>query len=206
MPVIVLQFDDFKSNIYTRPDSCPYCGCQMLQRWGTGEKSVQDTNIEVGEYHRYRCNACQRTFRHYVQGVDKTHLTQRVRKIAGIAWALGLSARDVVAALAECGIELSYMTVWRNGNDIVTRFKDFFGPNQPGRYSIDKLFLNNQGRGIGTSIMVDLGNGKTIVLGRMDVVDYRKVLAWLEPILKNLDIRVSLIGTDVLFGMDHFQH
>ena len=202
MPVIVLRFDDFKSNIYTRPDACPYCGCQVLQRWGTGEKVVQDANPEVGEYHRYRCNACGRTFRYYVQGVDKTHLTQRVRKIAGISWALGLSARDVVAVLAECGIELSYMTVWRDGNDIVTRFKDSFGPKQPGRYSIDKLFLKNHGRGIGTSIMVELGNGKTIVLGRMDVVDYRKVLAWLEPILKDLDIQVSIIGTDVLFGMN----
>jgi hypothetical protein len=202
MPVIVLRFDDFKSSINVRPAGCPYCGCEVLQRWGAGSKLIQDANQEVGEYHRYRCSACGRTFRHYAPGVDNTRLTQRIRKIAGVAWALGLSARDVVEIFEEFGIDLSYMTVWRNGNDIVTRFKDSFGPNHPGRYSIDKLFLKNQGRGIGTSIMVDLGNDKIVVLGRMDVVDYRRVLAWLEPILKDLDIQVSIMGTDVLFGMD----
>ena len=50
--------------------------------------------------------------------------------------------------------------------------------------------------------MVEMGEGKTVVLGRMDEVDYRKVLAWLDPILKDLDIRVSIMGTDILFGMD----
>jgi len=202
MSVIVLRFDEFKSDTLSRPTACPYCGSEVLQGWGTGEKHVQDASPEMGEYRRYRCSACGHTFRHYHPGVDRTRLTRRIRTIAGIAWALGLSARDVVETLGECGIEMSSMTVWRDGNDIVNRFKGSFGPEQPGRYSIDKLFLKNRGRGIGTSIMVDLGNGKTIVLGRMDVVNYRKVLAWLEPILKDLDIQVSLMGTDMLFGMD----
>lgn len=94
------------------------------------------------------------------------------------------------------------MAVWREGNALINRLKDHFGPDQPGRYSIDKQFLKNKGRGIGTSIMVEMGEGKTVVLGRMDEVDYRKVLAWLDPILKDLDIRVSIMGTDILFGMD----
>lgn len=202
MAVIVLKFDDFQTNLNDRPERCPYCGCQVFQRWGVGEKNVQDANPEVGEYHRYRCNACQRTFRHYAAGIDKTRLSQRIRKIAGIGWALGLSARDVVEILKDFGVEISYMTVWREGNDLVKLNQDAFGPNKPGRYSIDKLFLMNKGRGIGTSIMVDLGNGKINVLGRMDEVDYRKVLAWLKTVVANLDIQVSVIGTDNLFSMD----
>jgi DNA-directed RNA polymerase subunit RPC12/RpoP len=203
MPVIVLHFDDFKAEIDARPERCPYCSGQIFQRWGSGAKPVQDADPEIGEYVRYHCTTCGRTFRHYPPGIDKTRLTQRVRTTAGIAWALGLSAREVVEVFADLGIELSYMTVWRNGNDLVTKYQDSFGPNHPGRYSIDKLFLNNHGRGIGTSIMVDLGNGKTIALGRMDVVDYRKILAWLEPILKGLNIHVSTMGTDALFGLHH---
>ena len=202
MAVIVLRLDDFKTTLASRPKFCPYCGCEFLQRWGTGTKTVQDTQEEVGEYHRYRCNACQRTFRHYVPGVDRTHLTLRIRKIAGMAWALGLSAREVVDVLNESGIELSYMTVWREGNELITRMQDRFGPHHPGRYSIDKQFLKIKTRGIGTSIVVELGGGKTAVLGRMDEVDYRKILTWLEPIVKDLEIQISVMGTDVLFGMN----
>jgi hypothetical protein len=202
MAVIILRLDNFKSTLDNRPKYCPYCGCEFLQRWGTGTKTVQDAQSEVGEYHRYRCNACQRTFRHYAAGIDKTHLTQRIRKIAGMAWALGLSAREVVEVLGESGVELNHMTVWREGNSLITRLKDHFGPHHPGRYSINKQFLKIKSRGIGTSILVELGEGKTAVLGRMDEVDYRKVLAWLEPIVKDLEIQVSLIGTDVLFDMN----
>jgi hypothetical protein len=202
MPVIILRFENFKSRINARPECCPYCGCQLLQRWGAGSKLIQDTNQEVGKYHRYRCVMCGRTFRHYAAGVDKTRLTQRIRKIAGVAWALGLSAREVVSVFEEFSIELSYMTVWREGNAIVMRFKNSFGPDFPGRYSIDKLFLKNKGRGIGTSILVDLGVNKTIALGRMDVVDYRTVVNWLEPILEDLDIHISILGTDILFGRE----
>ena len=202
MAVIVLRLDEFNPSLDKRPKFCPYCGSQFLQGWGSGAKAVQDTQQEVADYRRYFCTACQRTFRYYPSGVDRTHLTQRIRKIAGMAWALGLSAREAVEVFSESGVELNYMTVWREGNSLITRLQDHFGPDQPGRYSIDKQFLKNKGRGIGTSIVVELGEGKTAVLGRMDEVDYRKVLAWLDPILKDLDIQVSIMGTDILFGMN----
>lgn len=202
MAVIVLRLENFNANEENRPKFCPYCGCEFLQRWGTGSKAVQDSELEIGEYHRYRCNACQRTFRHYASGVDRTHLTRRIRKITGLAWALGLSARDVVDIFTKVDIELSYMTVWREGHELITRLKDSFGPHHPGRYSIDKQFLKIKTRGIGTSVMLELSPGKTVVLGRMDEVDYRKILAWLEPIVKDLEVTVSVIGTDVLFNMD----
>jgi hypothetical protein len=202
MAVIILHLEDLQTTESSRPKFCPYCGCEFLQGWGAGSKTVQDVESTVGEYHRYRCNACGRTFRHYASGVDRTHLSQRIRKIAGMAWALGLSAREVVEVLKEAGIELSYMTVWREGHDLVTRLKDSFGPHHPGRYSIDRQFLKIKTRGIGTSIVLELGDGKTAVLGRMDEVDYRKILAWLEPVVKDLEVRISVTGTDVLFNMN----
>jgi len=116
-----------------------------------------------------------------------------------MAWALGMSSREVVEVFKECGVELNYMTVWREGNALVARLKKHFGPNDPGRYSIDKDFLRIKTRGIGTSFIVKLSEGKTLLLGRMEEVDYRKLLAWLEPIIKDLDIQVSVTGTDKLF-------
>jgi hypothetical protein len=199
MAVIVLRLENFGPPLEARPKYCPYCHSEFLQGWGVGEKDIQDIRPEIGEYHRYRCNSCHRTFRHYPLGVDRTHLTQRIRKIAGMAWALGLSAREVVEVFSQCGVQLNYMTVWREGNELVTRQKDHFGPNNPGRYSIDKEFLKIKTRGIGTSFMVELGQGKSVLLGRMAEVDYRKILVWLEPIIKDLGIQVSLMGTDKLF-------
>lgn len=202
MAVIVLRLDEFNATPDNRPKFCPYCGCEFLQSWGKGAHAVQDVEPEVGEYHRFRCSACGRTFRRYSGGSDRTGLTPRMRKIAGMAWALGLSAREVVDVLGEAGIELNYMTVWREGTELVTRLKEYFGPERPGRYSIDKQFLKIKTRNIGTSIMIEMGGGKTVVLGRMDEVDYRKVLAWLDPILKDLQLTVSITGTDMLFNMD----
>jgi hypothetical protein len=199
MAVIVLRLDNVKTPLDNRPKNCPYCGSEYLQGWGMGTKQVQDIQPEISEFHRYLCMSCHHTFRHYAAGVDRTHLTQRIRKIAGMAWALGLSAREVVDVFSESGVELNYMTVWREGNELITRQKDHFGPKTPGRYSIDKEFLKIKTRGIGTSFIVELGVGKTVLLGRMEEVDYRKILAWLDPIIKDLDIQVSLIGTDKLF-------
>jgi DNA-directed RNA polymerase subunit RPC12/RpoP len=201
MPVIVFRFQDFQSDQEERPDHCPYCGGQVLQRWGKGVKIIQDIHQEVGHFHRYACQTCGRTFRIYPAGIDRSRLTRRVRKVSGIAWALGLSAQEVVNLFETMGVELNYMGVWREGHDLVMHHPAAFGPGQPGRFSIDKLFLKNKGRGIGTSFMVDLGGGKTVALGRMDEVDYRKLLAWIEPIIKDMDIQVAVVGTDVLFDL-----
>ena len=110
----------------------PSGGSQFLQGWGTGAKAVQDTQTEVVDYRRYRCTACQRTFRYYPPGVDRTHLTQRIRKIAGMAWALGLSAREAVEVFSELGVELNYMAVWREGAPLINRLKDHFWPRPAG--------------------------------------------------------------------------
>ncbi len=202
MAVIVLHLDDFKTVINNRPKRCPHCDSELLSRWGKGVKIVQDANQESGEYHRYRCNNCQRTFRHYVIGIDRTHLSQRVRKLAGIAWMLGMSSRDVVEVLKESGIELNYMMVWREGKELELAIRNRNNPNYPGRLSIDKQFLKIKSRGIGTSVVVELSPGKSVVLGRTDIIDYRTILDWLEPSVKDLGIQISVMGTDRLFEMD----
>jgi transposase len=202
MPVIVLRIRNLQTSENDRPVHCPYCRSQVFQRWGSYSKNVQDANPEVSLFYRYRCNACGHTFRNYPPGVDHTKLTPRIRKLAALAWALGLSARKVVAIFKDLGIELSHMVVWRDGTELVARISNTSNPDLPSRYSIDKLFLQYKGRGIGTSIMLDLGEGKTAVLGKIDEVNHRVVLAWLEPFIKDLDIEIHQFGTDMLNSSD----
>jgi len=198
MPILVLRLPEFQANNEDRPSQCPYCGSQVFQRWGSYTRSIQDTSREVSEYFRYRCKSCGKTFRSYPPGVDHTNLTHRVRKLAALAWALGVSARKVSSIFAEYGIELSHMIVWRDGNELISQISNISYPDRPGRYWIDRLFVKNKGRGIGTSIVLDLGEGKTIVLGKIDEVNPRIVMNWLEPFVKDLDIEVAQFGTDVL--------
>jgi DNA-directed RNA polymerase subunit RPC12/RpoP len=202
MPVIVLRIRNLQTSENDRPENCPYCGSQVFQRWGSYSKNVQDANPEVSLFYRYRCNACGHTFRNYPPGVDHTKLTPRIRKLAALAWALGLSARKVVAIFKGFGIELSHMVVWRDGTELVARISNAANPDLPSRYSIDKLFLQYKGRGIGTSIMLDLGEGKTVVLGKIDEVNHRIVLSWLEPFIKDEDIEIHQFGTDMLNSSD----
>ncbi len=198
MPLIVLRLPEFQVSQEDRPARCPYCGSQVFQRWGATVKTVQDTNLETGAFYRYRCSDCGHTFRNYPPGLDHTKMTQRIRSLAALAWALGLSARKVVEIFKDLGIEVSHMVVWRDGTELISRIGNASYPDRPSRYWIDKLFLKNEGRGIGTSIVLDLGEGKTAVLGKIDEVNSRVVLKWLDPFIRDLDIQVSVFGTDAL--------
>ncbi|MDR3575095.1 MAG: transposase family protein [Anaerolineaceae bacterium] len=198
MPVIVLRLSESQSVFNDRPTHCPYCGSDVFQRWGASPKKVQDTNIQTLEVFRYHCIACGHTFRHYPQGIDHTTMASRIRKLAALVWALGLSSREVVEIFKELGIELSNMMVWRDGHELACKYFNGGESDHPSRYKIDKLFLKYRGKGIGTIFILDLGKDKTAVLGKVDETNPRMILTWLEPIIQDLEIKASIFGTDFL--------
>jgi DNA-directed RNA polymerase subunit RPC12/RpoP len=202
VPVLVLQLLDIQPKKEIRPTYCPYCGSEVLQRWGSSVKLVQDTSQQASAVYRYKCNKCGHFFRNYPPKIDHTNLTPRIRKLAALAWAFGLSSRQVVSVFGELGIEISHMTVWRDGHELIASVANNTNPERPRRYLIDKLFLRNKSRGIGTSIVIDLGQGKTTVLGKIDEPNPRVVLSWLEPFIKNLDVQTLLFDTNILSNFD----
>ena len=98
----------------TRPPACPHCGSVFLNRHGAVAKPVKDLYVSQVTVHRYRCVDCRRTFRHYPQGVDGHDQSLRLRGLAALSWALGLSLRSASHLLAALGRELSRMSVWRD--------------------------------------------------------------------------------------------
>ena len=98
----------------TRPPACPHCGSVFLNRHGAVAKPVKDLYVSKVTVHRYRCVDCRRTFRHYPQGVDGHDQSLRLRGLAALSWALGLSLRSASHLLAAMGRELSRMSVWRD--------------------------------------------------------------------------------------------
>ncbi len=98
----------------TRPSGCVHCGSVLLNRHGTVPKRVKDLYVREVSVHRYRCVDCVRTFRHYPEGVDRHDQSMRLKGLAALVWALGLSHRSIRRTLAALGCELSRMSGWRD--------------------------------------------------------------------------------------------
>ena len=97
----------------TRPPGCMYYESVFLRRHGSVRKPIKDLYIAEGTVHRYRCVDCERAFRHYPDGVDRQDQSLRLRGLAALVWALGLSHRSVSHMLGVLGCELSPMSSWR---------------------------------------------------------------------------------------------
>jgi transposase len=111
MSIVVLKLPEVKPSNETRPQACPYCSRETFLRWGGKRKAVKDHRLKEVVDYRYRCYHCHRSFRHYQEGVDRARQTQRLRKLAAIAWVLGISLRGVSLILSAFEVELSHMTV-----------------------------------------------------------------------------------------------
>jgi DNA-directed RNA polymerase subunit RPC12/RpoP len=198
MPVVLLRFPELIDGPHERPRQCPHCGSQILQRWGRVARKVQDTDGEGVEIYRYKCGSCERTFRGYPPGLDHNKQTLRLRYLAALAWALGLSSREVADFIQNLGIDLSHVTVWRHGQEMLASNCDQ-EINYPARkYSLDKDFVRHVSPRLGVVILVDLGKGRYEVLGTVDEFNPREVQSWLEPLLKDTDIQVSCLDTGIL--------
>ncbi len=196
MPAVLLRLPELGTISTDRPRACPYCGSQILQSWGQVSKTVQDTSDRVAEVARYRCSECGRTFREYPEGIDRSNISQRIRYLAGLIWAMGMSTREVVELFNDLGVQLSRMTVWRDGQGILERLGNVMGATS--RYSLNRTNLQTSNNKFGVMVALDLGNGKSILLGRLDEISPRKVKNWLEPLAEDIDIEISLLGTDLL--------
>ncbi len=114
MPRVRFTLPEVKESPDTRPSRCPHCGSIYLHRHGSVVKPVIDPYVSEVTVLRYRCTDCGRTFRHYPQGVDRHDQSLRLRGLAALSWALGISHRSVSHLLGALGCGLSRMSSWRD--------------------------------------------------------------------------------------------
>src|SRR5512141_1705777 len=114
MAIVVLKLPAVKQRTEARPNQCPYCGGELFQRWGGVNKPVKEMRVRNVQVYRYRCCACQRTFRHYPTGNTPADQTERLRLFAIVLWTLGLSHRASSLILSGLQVMVSFMTIWRN--------------------------------------------------------------------------------------------
>jgi hypothetical protein len=84
-------------------------------RKGTLTKPVRDLHLQQIAAQRYPYSHCRHTFHVYPDGVDRATQTLRLRHLAALTWALGLSTRAVIAIFAAFGLDVSRKKVWRDG-------------------------------------------------------------------------------------------
>ena len=195
MPVLLLRLQEAEDLDEDVKAWCPYCGNPEVQRWGQFPKSVHDTKPVDAVIFRYYCDNCEHTFRFYPKGVDRSSYSQRIRRLAALIWVMELSCRDIVDVFEEFGVSLNRMMVWREGQKLVEYLNTRKAIDFTKRYSIDKSIGLNDRRGNWIVLALSLNPGKISVLGTLNTDNPRAVKSWLEPILQDLDINVSIMDT-----------
>jgi len=198
MPIVLLRLPVIGTTNDDRPRQCLYCGSAVLQSWGQVSRKVQDTQPRRAELGRYRCGECGRTFRYYPKGVDRSAQSDRIRSLAALTWALGMSTREVVNVFQKLGVPLSRMSVWRDGQELLNRMIASKDHEYLRRYTIDRHYIKNVSKKLGVILAVDLGMGKSAILGTLDEFSPKAVKTWLEPMVGDIDIEISLVKTDTL--------
>lgn len=196
MSIIVLKLPDVKPEAENRPEKCPACGYDILQRWGGQRKQLRDPQIKEVMVYRYYCCRCRHTFRDYPEGVDQAQQSQRLRKLAAVCWALGLSYRGIEVIFTAIGFGIDHMTAWRDVQAQAERLRQQRKHKPVRVLGLDGAYVRGWGETQPVLVAVDLGNGEPVAVGYVDEYNPQAVRRWLGPLIKQLG--VSVIVTDDL--------
>jgi transposase-like protein len=196
MSIIVLKLPDVKTEPDGRPEKCPSCGYDILQRWGGQEKQLRDPHVKQVVVYRYHCYRCRHTFRHYPEGVDQAQQSQRLRKLAAVCWALGLSYRGIEVIFTAIGFGIDHMTAWRDVQAQAEYLRQQRKHKPVRVLGLDGAYVRGWGETQPVLVAVDLGSGEPVAVGYVDEYNPQAVRRWLEPLVKQLG--VSVIVTDDL--------
>jgi transposase-like protein len=194
----VNPFDLVCASPFVRPERCPYCGSQLLQRWGVVQKPLRDTEYAAVLVYRFRCAEpeCGRTFRHYPQGVEGADMSMRLRTLAALAWAMGLSLRGVGTVFSAFGahLGLSRMSVWRAVQQVGVQLRARLRTEQVHHkvrvLGVDGAWVRLGGERVGVMVAVDMGSGHLVHIEVLDEHDPDEVCRWLRPLVTQLGVEV----------------
>ncbi len=100
--------------VYPEPTGCPHpdCGSRHVQFRQAVPKPVRDLRVNAVIAHRYQCPRCGRTFRAYPVGISHDQTSARLKGLAVMFYALGMSYGAVATALAALECPLSKVAVY----------------------------------------------------------------------------------------------
>lgn len=191
MRKVVLRFPEVGHEPTERPQACPRCGHTTLQGWGTVEKRVFDTHgRRTVIARRYRCTGCGRTFLFYPEGVTRRWRSERVVRLCGLLWGLGVSVRGIVVLLEQFGIRAGRMTVWRDIRAVGEQVKQAAAGGKVRVLGVDGFRVRVRGQGRGMVVALDMGEGLPVVMLEVDETDPQAMQEALAPLVKALGVEV----------------
>ena len=213
MPRVRFTLPQVKLHPDTRPSGCPYCGSVYLNRHGPVTKPISDLYVSEVTAHRYRCCDCGGTFRHYPKGVDRHDQSHRLRGLAALSWALGLSLRSVSHLLGALGCDLSRMSVWRDVQESGSNALDGWLSGHRSRVrlmGVDETVVKVRGKQMVVGFVTDAESGQLV---GMDVLVDRSsdgFVGWLQGYVSRFGVE-SMVTDDLntykpvveRLGVDH---
>ncbi len=183
MPRVRFTLPQVKLSPDSRPSACVHCGSVLMNRHGPVTKPIRDLYVSEVTVHRFRCCDCARTFRHYPQGVDRHDQSHRLRGLAALCWALGLSVRSVSHLLSALGCELSRMTVWRDVQESGSSALGGWLSRARGRVRLmgaDETVLKVGGKQAVAGFVTDAETGELVGMDVLVQRDREGFVRWLE--------------------------
>ena len=199
MPSVRFILPTVKSLPDTRPAACPHCGSVYLHRHGAVTKPIKDLYVREVTVFRYRCTICGRTFRHYPAGVDGHDQSQRLRGLAALSWALGLSLRSTHHLLLALGCEVSRMSVWRDVQTAGSRALSRWVGRARGAVrvlGVDETVVKVRGKQTVVGFVTDAESGALLGMDVLVARDSAGFVAWLRGYVRRYGVR-AVVSDDL---------
>ncbi|HSO27580.1 MAG TPA: hypothetical protein VLS48_05885 [Anaerolineales bacterium] len=198
MPIVAIYLPPDISTDTDRPSDCPYCSSPLLQRWGPVKRSYRDAQHEALTIFRYRCTNCERTFRYNPQSASRINRSHRVRRLAALMTAMGLSTRQVAKVFAKLGLSISRTSIWRDARELIADYCEEGKIDLLQRYMLDSEYQGAVSHLLGVVLVLRMGTNQHVIAGTLNEHNPHCVQAWLLTLLEGLEIEVKLLETKFL--------
>lgn len=199
MPRVRFTLPEVKEYPDARPSSCPHCAGVAFHKHALVEKPIKDLYIKRVEVVRYRCADCGRTFRHYPEGVDRHTQSKRLRAVAALSWALGLSHRSVGHLLTALGCELSPMSSWRDVQEAGKLAMGECKRRVSARVAVvgaDETVLKVKGEKAVAGFVMDVASGRLVGIDLLSERDSEGFMDWLSGYVEELGVK-AMVSDDL---------
>jgi len=133
--------------------------------------------------------------------VGQAQQSQRLRQLAALCWALGVSYRGIAAVFAVFGVGISRMTAWQDAQEQARLLKSGRMWKPVRVLGLDGAYVCAWGEVRPVLVAVDLGEGKSIAIGYVNEYNPQAVRRFLEPLVKRLIAELPPEGGRRLFEM-----
>ena len=172
-----------------KPEKCPHkkCSGKHFKMRQEVKKAVRDSKYAEVRALRYGCLKCQGTFRVYPQGVQASHVSQRVKGMAVMLYLLGLSYGAVAIMMEALGVFLSKTSVYRAVQDTgetISGMKrtEIVNGYQTKAIGADLTYVKCKGKWLPIGVIVDPINGLVLSIDHLSGEDAQILQEWVEPI------------------------